>query len=145
MPNNMANFQTSPTSPPQLLCWRCLGLQEMYGLHLPFTLRQTPGLRSKGPNHTPPSTYTIYQSVSSPELFSFFAPTIKTFPFLFIIIIILKSSPQHFSLPVSVWFVATVDQYLLYKLPMRKQNSLPNYSEGLRERTCLCVFLHVYF
>lgn len=79
----MANFQTLPTSPPQLLCWGCLGLQEIYGLHLPFTLRQTPGLRSKGPNHTPSSTYTIYQSVSSPELFSFFVSTIKTFLFFY--------------------------------------------------------------
>lgn len=78
--NNMAIFQTLPKSPPQLLWWRCVGLQEIYGLHLPFTLRQTPGLRSKGPNHTPPSAYTIYQNVPSAELFSFFCSNNKNFP-----------------------------------------------------------------
>ncbi len=139
----MANFQTLPKSPPQLLWWRCVGLQEIYGLHLPFTLRQTPGLRSKGPNHTPPSAYTIYQNVPSAELFSFFCSNNKNFPLFFIIIIILKSSPQRFSLPVSVWFVATVDQYLVYELPMRKQNSPPNCSEGLDSSVCflVCLFL----
>lgn len=59
----------------------------------------------------------------------------------FIIIIILKSSSQRFSLPISVWFVATVDQYLVYELPMRKQNSPSNCSEGLDSSVCFLVRL----
>lgn len=80
----------------------------------------------------------------SPALnYSAFCYNNKNFPLFlfFVIIIILKSSPQRFSLPISVWFVATVDQYLLYELPMRKQKSSPNCSVGLNSSVCFLVRL----